>query len=187
MAWMQKQGMQPPPGLAAPPPPPPQPVYQQPPPQAPTGLGAINEIERLVGAMEGLRNVSDRLNGVLGRTVMEPGMGSPTIVAEPDEPEEPEKPRLSFDVLAIPETTLKMAKDRETGNIDWANTAFVNLDSEIGKKVVGLAGELIQNITKMAGVKQDGSVIPGGHRPQLPANGASNGVGVAGPPAGWKP
>lgn len=184
MAWMQKQGMQPPPGLAAPPPPPPQPVYQ-PPPQAPTGLGAIDELDRLVTAMDCLRNVGDRINGVLGRTVVEPGMGNPAPAVE-DEPEKEEGPRLSFDVLAIPETTLKMAKDWKTGDVDWANTAFVNLDSEIGKKLVGLAGELVQTITKMAGVKKDGTVIPGGHVPaQLPQG--TNGVGVAGPPAGWKP
>ena len=167
LAYIERQGVAVPAGLAAPPPPaPPQIVYQQAPQQQQTtGLGAeLSSLDAALSGLERLRGLSDRLNSTFGRTVVT-GVGSPDDGdADPDDSPSaaPKDDGLPFAVIPIPETSLKYAKNKETGNIDWMGIGIANADSEVVKKVVGLAGDFIQGIVKAAGVK-GGDAIPGGY------------------------
>ena len=121
--WVRKQGLTPPAQLASPPvAAPPAPVYQQAPPPAPaaTGLGAdFANLDAAVSMLERMRHTNSRLNSALGLTVIDPRTQATAIEDAPEAPSVPEKPEdhLSFHVIPIPESTLKYAQDKETGDI----------------------------------------------------------------------
>jgi hypothetical protein len=178
---LRTSGVQVPAGLAAPPPaaPPAPPVYIQQPPQQTqqqsmrVGLAGVREALSVLRDVYSLRDELDSIIPQRGRDD-EPAQQNPggvTVVSA-----EPADDGLPFRVIPVPETSLKYAQDKETGNIDWSNTAFVNVDSEIGRKVVGLVGDFMQGVVKAAGVKPDGTVLPSSP-PQLHgANGSAGGT-----------
>jgi hypothetical protein len=182
--FVKQQGVQVPVGLAAPPLPPPpvaappqQPVYMQPPPQR----SFETELSQAVGVLERLRGTYERLDGFFGNRNAE-GLGAPEpepVAVTPPQPGD----SLSFNVVPIPETSFKYALDKKTGDVDWGQTAFVNAESEVGKKLIGIVGDFVQNLGKMGGVRPNGNVLPEAPM-QHAQNGHANGVGK---PSGWNP
>lgn len=148
------------------------PVAPAPPAQVGLGLGGARQ---LLEAFRELQGFHQQLGEVFNR----PDPAAPPIV---ESPAEDDKPGLGLHVYPIPETTLKLAKDAETGNIDWGMTALANADSEVGKKAMEIVGNAMAGLTRLAGVK-DGNVIPSGP----PALGANGSTGVGSGSGGWTP
>lgn len=175
VSFVKQQGMPLPAGLAAPPPPvpPPTPVYAP----APAPLGDFDALTNAMTGLARLRNMKDQLdsffdNGSTGLGAPDDDAPSPPIVG----PIEVAKPDdgLPFHVIKIPETTLNYAKNKETGDIDIGGTVMSNMESEVVRKVVGLASDFAQGLIKAAGVRANGHILPPG--PAL--NGLPAGVGA---------